>query len=142
MSDNVGFTPGTGAIIAADNVGGVLHQRVKLSTGPDGTATDVSEATPLPVSLGPLEWLLRRIVDFLSSPVGFDKSLGRARVTASIDGGTLPTVTTVGTVGTVNAVTTIATIATLTNLGTLPATQLASHQNLAAWAACCRVRIT
>lgn len=139
MSDNVGYTPGSGATIAADNVGGVLHQRVKLSTGPDGTATDVSEATPLPVSPGPLEWLLRRIVDFLSSPVGFDKSLGRARVTASIDGGTLPTVTTVGTVTTV---TTLTTLSTLTNLGTLPATQLAAHQNLAAWSACCRARIT
>lgn len=136
MSDNVGYTPGTGATIAADNVGGALHQRVKLTSGADGTAVDVSPANPLPTDTGPLEWLLRRIVDFLSSPVGFDKSLGRARVTASIDGGTLPTVTTVGTV------TNIGTITTLANLGTLPATQLASHQNLAAWAACCRARIT
>lgn len=30
MADNVGITPGTGATIAADDVGGVLHQRVKI----------------------------------------------------------------------------------------------------------------
>lgn len=40
MADNTGYTPGTGATIAADDVGGVLHQRVKLSVGSDGTAAD------------------------------------------------------------------------------------------------------
>ena len=40
MSDNVSVTPGTGATIAADNVGGVLWQRVKLGLGVDGTAAD------------------------------------------------------------------------------------------------------
>ena len=50
MSDNIGYTPGTGATIAADNVGGVLHQRVKLTHGADGTATDATEANPLPIA--------------------------------------------------------------------------------------------
>lgn len=51
MSDSVGYTPGTGALIAADNVGGVLHQRVKLTIGADGVNDgDVSAANPLPVS--------------------------------------------------------------------------------------------
>lgn len=40
MADNVGYTPGTGATIAADDIAGVLHQRVKLSLGADGTAVD------------------------------------------------------------------------------------------------------
>lgn len=40
MADNVGYTPGTGATIAADDIGGVLYQRMKLSLGTDGTATD------------------------------------------------------------------------------------------------------
>lgn len=50
MSDNVGYTPGSGATVAADNVGGNLHQRVKISVGADGVATDASESTPLPVA--------------------------------------------------------------------------------------------
>ncbi len=40
MSDNIAVTPGTGATIAADDIGGVLHQRIKLSLGADGTAND------------------------------------------------------------------------------------------------------
>ncbi len=40
MADNVAITPGSGATVAADDVGGVLHQRVKLSLGADGAAVD------------------------------------------------------------------------------------------------------
>lgn len=51
MSDNVGYTPGTGATVAADNIGGVLFQRAKITFGLDGVATDVSASDPLPVAL-------------------------------------------------------------------------------------------
>lgn len=40
MADNVQITPGTGATIAADDISGTLHQRVKLSLGADGAAAD------------------------------------------------------------------------------------------------------
>lgn len=40
MADNVGYTPGTGATVAADDISGVLYQRVKLSLGSDGSAVD------------------------------------------------------------------------------------------------------
>lgn len=50
MPDNVGYTPGSGATVAADDIGGVLHQRVKVEFGADGEATDVSSANPMPVS--------------------------------------------------------------------------------------------
>lgn len=40
MADNVGYTPGVGATVAADDIAGVLHQRVKISLGADGTAVD------------------------------------------------------------------------------------------------------
>ena len=50
MSDNIGYTPGTGAIVAADNIAGVLHQRVKLGVGGDGVAVDVSAANPMPIT--------------------------------------------------------------------------------------------
>lgn len=42
MADNVGYTPGVGATVAADDIGGVLHQRVKISLGADGVANDAS----------------------------------------------------------------------------------------------------
>jgi hypothetical protein len=50
MADNVSYTPGSGVNIAADDVGGVLHQRVKISVGADGTAADASATNPLPVA--------------------------------------------------------------------------------------------
>lgn len=50
MPDNVGYTPGTGATVAADDIGGVLYQRVKLEIGDDGVAQDVSATNPMPVT--------------------------------------------------------------------------------------------
>lgn len=52
MADNIIVTPAvTGTTIGADDVGGVLIQRVKVTQGVDGVATDVSSANPLPVSV-------------------------------------------------------------------------------------------
>lgn len=50
MADNVAITPGSGATIATDDVGGVQYQRVKLAHGADGSATDASSTNPLPIS--------------------------------------------------------------------------------------------
>ena len=52
MADNVGYTPGDGVTIAADDVGGVLVQRVKLTFGGDGVADDVATGNGLPVDTG------------------------------------------------------------------------------------------
>lgn len=52
MADNVDITPGSGATVAADLISSVLYQRVKVTQGADGTATDVSTAAPLPVQGG------------------------------------------------------------------------------------------
>ena len=38
MADNVGYTPGSGSTIATDDIGGVQHQRIKLTMGPDGVS--------------------------------------------------------------------------------------------------------
>lgn len=51
MADNILVTQGSGTSIAADDIGGVLHQRVKISQGADGVAADVSADAPLQVSL-------------------------------------------------------------------------------------------
>lgn len=141
MPDNVGYTPGSGATIAADDVGGVLLQRVKLVQGADGVNDgDVAAGNPLPVTDpgGAMSWL-RRIFDRLSSPVGFDKALDRSRVTAILESGT---VTTVSTVTTVTTVTTCSTVTGLTNIDGRNGAMLINQTNLSAWADCVRARIT
>ena len=45
MADNISVTAGAGTTIAADDVGGALHQRVKLVLGDDGTAVDAKSAS-------------------------------------------------------------------------------------------------
>jgi hypothetical protein len=54
VADNVNI-PATGTgdttpIIAADDIGGVKHQRVKVEWGVDGSAVDASASNPLPVA--------------------------------------------------------------------------------------------
>lgn len=50
MADNIVLNPGSGgSTLASDDVGGVQYQRVKPAYGADGSATDVTSTTPLPV---------------------------------------------------------------------------------------------
>lgn len=49
MADNLTVSEGAGKTIAADEISSVLHQRVKVQHGADGSATDVSTASALPV---------------------------------------------------------------------------------------------
>ncbi|MCA6263961.1 MAG: hypothetical protein IM647_05830 [Phenylobacterium sp.] len=140
MADNVGYTPGSGASIAADDIGGVLHQRVKIGVGADGSAVDVSEANPMPVADNEAGNLLLRILQMLMAPLGYDKSLQRQRSTAVIESGT---VTTVSTVSTVSTVTTVSGLTNITgNIGNYQANQQVWGQNNATWAACVRSCIT
>jgi hypothetical protein len=55
LADNLTLNEGTGgATLSTDDVGGVHVQRVKIQTGADGSATDVSTAAPLPVTASAL----------------------------------------------------------------------------------------
>jgi len=51
VADNIAITAGSGTTIAADDVGGILYQRVKPCVGADGAAADVSNAAPMPVQI-------------------------------------------------------------------------------------------
>jgi hypothetical protein len=133
MADNVGYTPGTGAVVAADEIGGVLFQRMKLTHGVDGTAVDASDDAPLPVLDRYAAEELSRIHQILSSPQGYDRSIQRQRVTATLESGTITTVTTVIAVNTVN---------TVTALGGDQAQILTRGSNLSAWRDCVRTLIT
>jgi len=164
MADNVGYTPGTGALVAADEIAGVLHQRIKLGIGEDGEAVDVSAANPLPITsatplavTGPLTdaelravplsvvdvnnaeslqgmiFLLTRMLNYLNSPQGYDKSLQRGRVTAVVETGNL---------GTISTVTTVGTVTNQANIGNIQGQILVNGGNMAAWQAAVRNRIT
>jgi hypothetical protein len=146
MADNVGYTPGSGATVAADEIGGVLYQRVKPTFGADGTALDVSSANPMPVVDSTAEdtrqsmvMLLTRMLNYFNSPVGYDKSLQRQRGTVVLESGT---VTTVSTVTTVTTVTTCAAVTSLNNLDGYNARMQILDNNRTAWAQCVRARIT
>lgn len=53
MADNVPITPGAGAPIATDDIGGSHYQRIKMIHGPDGvTDGDVAKTNPLPIRAG------------------------------------------------------------------------------------------
>ena len=42
MADNIAITQGVGTTVAADDVGGVLYQRIKVGIGADGSAADLA----------------------------------------------------------------------------------------------------
>lgn len=136
MADNLGYSPGSGATVATDEIGGLHYQRIKPVHGADGVALDVSEATPLPVADSDAGNLLRRILQMLMAPLGYDKSLQRQRSTAVIESGTVTTVSTVTTVTTVSSVTNIAAV------GGYSAQMQVLDGNRTAWAQCVRACIT
>jgi hypothetical protein len=140
MADNVGYTPGSGALVAADDISGVLYQRIKPVVGADGVAVDVSSANPMPVSDVTAEetrqdmvTLLVRMLNYLNAPMGYDKSLQRQRGTVLVESGTVTTVTTV---------TTVAAVTSLNNIDTYNARMTVLDTNRTAWAQCVRARIT
>ena len=146
MADNVGYTPGSGATVAADDIGGVLYQRIKPTFGADGSAVDVSSANPMPVvdssadeTRQGIVMLLTRMLNYFNAPLGYDKSLQRQRGTVVLESGT---VTTVSTVTTVTTVTTCAAVTSLNNLDGYNARMQILDNNRTAWAQCVRARIT
>jgi hypothetical protein len=125
MADNVPITAGSGTTIASDDIGGVQHQRVKLSIGEDGSATDASRTNPVPMeAIGELIEAIeaqRMALQALVRTIGqsMPDTAGRLRVlvdsiSASL---TLATITTVGTV------TTVSTLSNQTQIGGLAATE-------------------
>jgi hypothetical protein len=71
MPDNYVLPHGAGTLLAADDVLGTLVPRVKIQTGEDGEAEDVSTAHPLPVSIEswvPSSLTVEGTVDIASLP--------------------------------------------------------------------------
>lgn len=131
MTDNVGYTPGTGETIATDEIAGAHHQRVKITLGNDGVDNGTLSATnPLPVTAynaipvqtvngyslktladrtDNLLVMLSRVVKLLESSAVVDQQQRqRIAIDAIAASLTLAAVTTVTTVSTVSSVTNVA----------------------------------
>jgi len=119
-------------------VTGIVDFRTELL---DETGAPITASNPLPTTGGgggvvevtdPIaELILTRMLNYLNAPQGYDKSLQRQRSTAVIESGTVTTVTTVTNLTNING-----------NIGTYQATQQVYGQNLTAWVAVVRARIT
>lgn len=141
MADNVPITPGSGMQIAADEVGGVFYQRVKVAIGEDGTANDVSSSNPLPTQViqgdntlvVDYQPTLRQMLFALMYPNWLDRTLNAIRVAV---------INTIGTVTTVTGVTTVTTVTNQTNIGSYSA-DIQNYAGLkTAWSQTVRGRIS
>lgn len=88
MADNVHVTPGVGASIATDDVGGVQFQKVKLDFGGDGVSLPVTAHTSNPPATAPA--LASRSVPLMVHACGF-ADVGSGLIT--------PDLTQIGTTG-------------------------------------------
>ncbi len=136
------LTDETGAIfVSRDN--GVTVTYFNLNTNavyvPVGVISAAPVATSNPVAdelLDGLQTLMIRLLNATNSPRGYDVALGRNRVTALVESGTITQVSLVPTV------TTVGTVTTITTMGGTQAQLLSNGQNVSAWAATVRARIT
>jgi hypothetical protein len=78
MADNVAYTPGSGATIAADEIGGVLYQRVKVAHGVDGVAHETSDSNPYPIKA--MGELIEAIEAMRMAIQSLNRTLGLAQV--------------------------------------------------------------
>lgn len=86
MSDNTRLNPGTGGdLISTDDLGsGVKVQRVKVQHGADGSATDVSTASPMPVDLTNVTSTAPLAVDISSLSGWPSDGFGRLRISEAV----------------------------------------------------------
>lgn len=98
MSDNTTLNAGSGGdTIATDDIGGVKYQRIKVTYGADGAATDVSSSAPLPVNTAQINGVTPLMGNGASGT-------GAARVTLASDStGNIATIGTSVTPGTAAA---------------------------------------
>lgn len=101
MADNVTL-PGSGSIVASDEVNGVQYQRVKICQGGEGLASDISINNPLYTNIVNL---FEQLLLALYNPPYLDKSINAIR--NQVQSGTISTVSTVTTCNTVSNISTI-----------------------------------
>jgi hypothetical protein len=100
MPDNVDITPGTGATVATDEVGGRHYQRMKLTDGAEGSANHASVRADgtQEVSVSDLAAAIYTILEAITRPISQEPGTGRLRVSLEAAAVTMTGVTTVSTV--------------------------------------------
>lgn len=92
MADNIELNAGTGgATLAADDIGGVWHQKVKVEFGGDDSVTQVDSGNPFPVSqTGELPAGTNNIgdVDIASALPAGDNNIGNVDLASPLPAGT------------------------------------------------------
>ena len=91
--------PGAGESVRTIDKGGNKTQVMAVDLGGAGEEKLLNSDNPMPTNDDTVGSLLRRMIVLLMSPRGYDKSLSRQRVTATVE--SLPTLTTCTTVGTI-----------------------------------------
>lgn len=129
MSDNT-ILPGAGDTVRAIDRSGTKTQVMALDVGGTEGESLASPSNPVPVQDASAGNLLRRILQMLLAPLGYDKSLARYRQTAVIESGTITTVATVNT------------CAGLNNIDGRNGSMLINANNATAWALNVRSRIS
>ena len=136
MPDSVGYTPGTGANIAVDEISGLLHQRVKVGIGADGTAVDVSESNPMPMAaygeLIEAVEAMRMAVQSLTRTIGLVQVDTRGRIVMVPEQATAATLnaTVAGSLSTVSTVTNAAQLGGIAANDLIPITSRLGGDNL------------
>ena len=104
MADNIDITPGAGATVATDEVGGRHYQRVKLTDGAEGSENHASVRADgtQEVSSPDLNAALYAILEAITRPISQEPGTGRLRV--SLEASRRSTMTGVTTVTTVTTV--------------------------------------
>lgn len=132
----------TGALFVSRDDGTTVTY-FNLNTNAVYTPVGTIYAAPVAVSnivaddlLDGMQTLLIRLLNATNSPRGYDVALGRNRMTTLVESGTITTV------GTVTTVTNVGTVGNQNNIGSQQAQLLVSGQNVSAWAAIVRSRIT
>ena len=130
------LTDDTGALfVSRDN--GTTVTYFNLNTNAVYTPTGTIYAAPVVTSnvvadelLDGMQTLLIRLLNATNSPRGYDVATGRNRMTTLVESGTI------------TQVSTVATVTNQTNMGGQQAQLLTNGQNVSAWAATVRSRIT
>jgi hypothetical protein len=78
MADNVDITPGAGATVATDEIGGRHFQRVKLTDGAEGSANHASVRADgtQEVTLSDISAALYAILEALTRPISQEPGTG------------------------------------------------------------------
>lgn len=96
MADDVPITPGSGAVVATDDVGGKHYQKIKVDLGGDGASSPLvrgqqTKANALPVTMASDQEVLAPITGKVKDDSGDDCTVKPARIDQTFTSGQVVT---------------------------------------------------